>query len=82
MARRRSGASGGLTPQGAVGTFLPMGIGFGMANVAMGQAGAGAASANAAGMPAAGALMGVAGMGVATQALGMTMGSMGKKRRR
>lgn len=77
MARKRS-RSGGLTPQGAVGTFLPMSIGFGMANVAMGQAGAGAQAATAAGMPAAGSLMGVAGMGVATQSIGLAFG--GKKK--
>ena len=76
MARRRR--SGGLTPQGAVGTFLPISVGLGMAGPAIGLAGAGGAAATAAGMPGAGALMGVAGMGVATQAIGLTMG---KKRR-
>lgn len=73
MARRK-----GLTPQGAVGTFLPMGVGFGMAGAAIGLSAAGAAQARAAGQPGTAALMDVASMGVGVHALDVAFG----KRRR
>jgi len=79
MARRRR--SGGLTPQGAVQTFLPMAVAFPLAGAAMGAAGSAGTAATAAGMPAAGGLMGVASMGVASRSIGLAMGGMGKKRR-
>jgi len=76
MAKRRQG---GLTPQGAVRTFMPMTIGLGMAVPAIGLSAAGGAAATAAGMPAVGSLMGVASMGVATKAIGLTMGKKRQK---
>ena len=79
MSRKRSRGGGGLTPQGAVSTFLPISVGLGFAGPAIGLSAAGGAAATAAGAPAAGSLMNVASMGVATQAIGLTMG---KKKRR